>query len=48
MAKGIGLVSATLLVLLALQAEPVTATLGLIWAFIHLAAVIKNWHDTND
>jgi hypothetical protein len=48
MSRAIGLVSSTLLLVLAIQAEPVTATLGFIWAFIHIAAVIKNWYATND
>ena len=48
MAQGIGLVSATLLLLLAIQAEPITSTLGFIWAFIHMAAVIRNWNAPND
>jgi hypothetical protein len=48
MAKFIGLFTALLLTLLAMQAEPITAVLGYAWAVMHLAAVIKNWYATED
>lgn len=48
MAKFIGLITAILLTLLAIQAEPITAILGYAWAVMHLIAVIKNWYATED
>lgn len=48
MAKYIGLVSGALLLILAIQAEPITATLGFLWALMHLVAVVKNWYATDD
>lgn len=47
MAKFIGLISVTLLLVLAIQAEPITATLGFIWAGVHLVAVVRNWYADN-
>jgi hypothetical protein len=48
MAKFIGLITAILLTLLAIQAEPITAILGYAWAAMHVIAVIKNWYADND
>lgn len=48
MAKFIGLGTATLLLVLAIQAEPITASLGFIWAVVHLAAVLRNWYADNN
>lgn len=48
MAKFIGLGTATLLLILAIQAEPITASLGFIWAVVHLAAVLRNWYADNN
>jgi hypothetical protein len=48
MAKFIGLMTAVLLILLSLQAEPITAVIGFLWAVVHLAAVIKNWYADSD
>jgi hypothetical protein len=48
MAKFVGLVSAVIIGLLAAQAEPITATIGYIWAALHLAAVAKNWYENRD
>jgi hypothetical protein len=46
MAKFVGLGTATLLSLLAAQAEPVTATMGFIWAGVHIVAILRNWNDS--
>lgn len=46
MAKFVGLITATLMAVLASQAEPITATLGYIWSALHFIAVVKNWYDT--
>lgn len=48
MAKYIGLISGALLMILAIQSEPITATLGFLWALMHFVAVIKNWYATED
>lgn len=48
MAKYIGLISGTLLIILSLQAEPITAVLGFAWGLMHFVAVIKNWYATED
>lgn len=48
MARAIGLISGTLLIVLAMQAEPVTAVLGYIWGLMHFIATIKNWYATED
>lgn len=48
MAKFVGLFSAVILGLLASQAEPITATIGYIWAALHLAAIAKNWYEARD
>ena len=48
MAKFIGLGTATLLMVLAIQAEPITAVIGFLWAGVHLAAVIRNWYADNN
>lgn len=39
----IGLITATILGWLALQAEPISAIVGWIWAALHLAASIRLW-----
>jgi hypothetical protein len=44
MVKFVGLFTAVLTALLALQAEPITATLGWIWAALHTIAIVKNWY----
>ena len=41
----ITLFTATVLTLLAIQAEPITATIGYIWAIAHVGAAIKYWRD---
>lgn len=46
MAKFVGLGTATLLCLLAVQAEPITATMGLIWAGVHVVAILRNWYES--
>lgn len=43
----ITLFTATILTLLAIQAEPITATIGFVWALAHVAASIKYWRDIN-
>lgn len=48
MARYIGLVSGTLLMVLAIQAEPITAVLGFVWGLMHFVAVLKNWYATED
>lgn len=45
MKRWLGLFTATLLMLLAIQAEPITMVLGYLWAFTHLAATIKYWDE---
>lgn len=44
MAKFVGLFTVVLLLLLANQAEPITAFLGVAWAALHFIAVMKNWY----
>lgn len=44
MAKFVGLFTAVLIVLLAIQAEPITGSIGFIWAALHLIATVKNWY----
>lgn len=44
MAKFVGLFTAVIVGLLAIQAEPITATIGWVWAALHLIAVAKNWY----
>ena len=44
MAKAIAFGTAVLLCLLAAQAEPVTATVGYLWAGVHVVAVIRQWY----
>lgn len=46
MAKFVGLSTAVILTLLALQAEPVTAVLGLLWAALHVFGVVVYWYAT--
>ena len=46
MAKFVGLFTATLLVLLAVQAEPITGFIGFVWAALHIIASVKNWYAT--
>lgn len=46
MAKFVGLITATLLAVLASQSEPITATIGFIWSALHFIAVIKFWYDS--
>jgi len=48
MSNFVGLFTVTLLVLLANQAEPITASVAYAWAALHLFAVIKNWYATQD
>lgn len=43
----VGLGTATLLCLLSYQAEPITATMGFIWAGVHVVAVIWNHYADN-
>lgn len=45
MTNFVGLFSALLISLLAIQAEPITATIGWIWAALHLVVVVKFWYD---
>jgi hypothetical protein len=44
MDKFVGLSTAVVLTLLAVQAEPTTAILGLLWAALHAASVVMLWH----
>lgn len=44
MAKFVGLSTAVILMLLAVQAEPITAVLGLLWAALHTASVVVLWY----
>jgi hypothetical protein len=48
MAKFVGLFTAIIMGLLAAQAEPITATIGYIWAALHLAALVKYWYENRD
>jgi len=48
MAKFVGLFTAIILGLLASQAEPITATIGYVWAALHLAALAKFWYENRD
>jgi hypothetical protein len=45
METAVGLITATLLMLLAIQAEPITAVLGFVWAFVHLVATVMFWNE---
>jgi hypothetical protein len=45
MTNAVALITVALLGLLSAQAEPVTATLGIIWAIVHLVAIVRNWHE---
>jgi hypothetical protein len=47
MAKFVGLLTATLLVILGTQAEPITGTLAFVWAGLHFVALIKAWYADN-
>ena len=47
MAKFVGLLTATLLVLLGVQAEPITGTLAFVWAGLNVIALIKAWYADN-
>jgi uncharacterized membrane protein len=47
MAKFVGLSTSTLLVLLAIQAEPITGFLGLTWAALHLIGTVMYWYGDN-
>jgi hypothetical protein len=44
MSNFVGLSTAVILMLLAVQAEPVTAVLGLLWAALHIAAAVVLWY----
>lgn len=44
MDKFVGLSTAVILTLLAVQAEPITAVLGLLWAALHAASVVMLWY----
>lgn len=44
MTRFVGLFSVVILLLLAFQAEPITALLGYAWAALHLIAILKNWY----
>lgn len=40
----VGLSTAVILTLLAIQAEPITGVLGLLWAALHFISVVLYWH----
>jgi hypothetical protein len=42
----VGLGTATLLCLLSVQAESVTATMGFIWAGVHVVAILRQWYES--
>lgn len=44
MAKFVGLSTAVVLLLLAMQAEPITGVLGLVWAALHAISVVMLWN----
>lgn len=44
MGAPIALITASILAMLASQAEPATATLGFIWSAVHVYAAIVYWH----
>jgi hypothetical protein len=48
MEKFVGLFTAVIISLLAVQAEPITATIGYLWAALHFIALMKNWYETRD
>lgn len=43
-ANFVGLSTAVILTLLAVQAEPITGVLGLLWAALHFIAVVLYWY----
>lgn len=45
--KFVGLSTAVILGLLAMQAEPITGVLGLLWAALHLIATTLLWNADN-
>lgn len=47
MTKFVGLSTAVVLVLLAIQAEPITGLLGLTWAALHAITAVVFWHGTD-
>jgi hypothetical protein len=48
MTNAVALITVALLGLLSVQAEPVTATLGFIWATVHIIAIVRNWYAAQD
>ena len=47
MTQFVGLSTAVILGLLAVQAEPITGILGLTWAALHAITAVVFWHGTN-
>jgi hypothetical protein len=47
MTQFVGLSTAVILGLLAIQAEPITGFLGLTWAALHAITAVVFWHGTN-
>jgi len=45
--KFVGLSTAVILGLLAVQAEPITGFLGLTWAALHAITAVMLWHGTD-
>ena len=48
MSKFVGLFTAVMIGLLAAQAEPITASIGYVWAALHLVALVKYWYENRD
>ena len=47
MTKFVGLSTAVILTLLAIQAEPITGVLGLLWAALHAISAVMLWNGTD-
>ena len=47
MSMFVGLSTAVILTLLAIQAEPITGVLGLAWAALHTVGVVVYWYGNN-
>lgn len=47
MTQFVGLSTAVILVLLAIQAEPITGVLGFVWAALHSIAAVMYWYGDN-
>ena len=48
MTNFVGLFTASLLVLLGTQAEPISGFIAFVWAGLHFVAVLKAWYANNN